>query len=52
MAVAAVLGTGAPVRTVVATHLSFAPGWNLVQLRRLAGRSRTLPASAACCSAT
>lgn len=29
--------------TVVATHLSFIPGWNVVQLRRLAQACRTLP---------
>jgi endonuclease/exonuclease/phosphatase family metal-dependent hydrolase len=43
VAVAAVLAAGTPVRTVVATHLSFAPGWNLVQLRRLARATRALP---------
>lgn len=43
VAIAAVLGPGALVRTVVATHLSFAPGFNLAQLRRLGRAVRTLP---------
>jgi endonuclease/exonuclease/phosphatase family metal-dependent hydrolase len=43
VAVAAVLAPGAPVRTVVATHLSFTPGYNLVQLRRLRRAVRRLP---------
>jgi endonuclease/exonuclease/phosphatase family metal-dependent hydrolase len=43
VAIAAVLGDGNPVRTVVATHLSFAPGWNLAQLARLARAVRALP---------
>lgn len=42
-AVAAVLAPGAPVRTVVATHLSFAPGFNVAQLRRLSRAVRGLP---------
>jgi endonuclease/exonuclease/phosphatase family metal-dependent hydrolase len=43
VAIAAVLAPGAPVRTVVGTHLSFAPGFNLVQLRRLTKAVRHLP---------
>ena len=43
VAVAAVLAPGAPVRTVVAAHLSFAPGANIVQLRRLRRASPDLP---------
>lgn len=43
VAVAAVLEPGGPVRTVVSTHLSFAPGYNVVQLRRLARAVRRLP---------
>lgn len=43
VAVAAVLAPGGPVRTVVGTHLSFAPGFNLVQLRRLRRAVRHLP---------
>lgn len=42
-ALAAVLAPGAPVRTVVATHLSFAPGFNVAQLRRLTRAVRDLP---------
>jgi endonuclease/exonuclease/phosphatase family metal-dependent hydrolase len=44
VAVAAVLSPPAPVGTVVATHLSFAPGWNAAQLRRLARAVQDLPA--------
>ena len=43
VALAAVLRPGAPVATVIATHLSFAPGWNIAQLRRLARGVRDLP---------
>lgn len=43
VAVAAVLAPGAPVRTVIATHLSFAPGFNVLQLRRLRQAVRALP---------
>jgi endonuclease/exonuclease/phosphatase family metal-dependent hydrolase len=43
VAVAAVLAPPAPVRTVVSTHLSFAPGWNATQLLRLARAVRALP---------
>jgi endonuclease/exonuclease/phosphatase family metal-dependent hydrolase len=43
VALAAVLAPGAAVRTVVATHLSFAPGWNLAQLRRLRRAVAPLP---------
>jgi endonuclease/exonuclease/phosphatase family metal-dependent hydrolase len=43
VALAAVLAPGAAVRTVVATHLSFAPGWNLAQLRRLRRAVASLP---------
>jgi endonuclease/exonuclease/phosphatase family metal-dependent hydrolase len=43
VALAAVLGTDAPIATVVSTHLSFAPGWNLVQLARLTRAVRMLP---------
>lgn len=43
VAVAAVLAPGAPVRTVVATHLSFAPGFNVVQLHRLRRAVEGLP---------
>jgi endonuclease/exonuclease/phosphatase family metal-dependent hydrolase len=32
-----------PRLTVVATHLSFVPGWNVLQLRRLVRRLRPLP---------
>jgi endonuclease/exonuclease/phosphatase family metal-dependent hydrolase len=35
VAVAAEVATGAGAVTVATTHLSFIPGWNLVQLRRL-----------------
>jgi endonuclease/exonuclease/phosphatase family metal-dependent hydrolase len=44
VAVAAVLEQPAAVATVVSTHLSFAPGWNAVQLRRLARALRPFPA--------
>jgi endonuclease/exonuclease/phosphatase family metal-dependent hydrolase len=40
---AAVLAPGAPVGTVVATHLSFAPGFNVAQLARLVRAVRELP---------
>lgn len=40
---AAILRPGAPVATVVATHLSYAPGWNVAQLLRLARGVRDLP---------
>lgn len=43
VALAAVLAQPAPVRTVVTTHLSFLPGVNAVQLRRLAFGLRDLP---------
>jgi endonuclease/exonuclease/phosphatase family metal-dependent hydrolase len=43
VALAAVLAPGHPVRTVVSTHLSFAPGWNLAQLRRLTRALRPFP---------
>ncbi len=43
VALAAVLTSGHPVRTVVSTHLSFAPGWNLAQLRRLVRALRPYP---------
>ncbi len=43
VALAAVLEPGSAVRTVVATHLSFAPGWNLAQLRRLRRAVAGLP---------
>jgi endonuclease/exonuclease/phosphatase family metal-dependent hydrolase len=43
VALAAVLEPGSAVRTVVATHLSFAPGWNLAQLRRLRRAVAALP---------
>ncbi len=42
-AVSALLDTPEGRLTVVATHLSFIPGWNVVQLRRLARACRTLP---------
>jgi endonuclease/exonuclease/phosphatase family metal-dependent hydrolase len=43
VAVAAVLAPPAPVATVVAVHLSFAPGVNVVQLLRLARALRDAP---------
>ncbi|PVZ09465.1 endonuclease/exonuclease/phosphatase family protein [Actinomycetospora cinnamomea] len=43
LALAAVLTPPAPVGTVVATHLSFAPGFNIAQLTRLARAVRDLP---------
>jgi endonuclease/exonuclease/phosphatase family metal-dependent hydrolase len=43
VALVAVLTPGHPVRTVVSTHLSFAPGWNLAQLRRLTRALRPFP---------
>ncbi|MCK9899749.1 endonuclease [Parafrankia colletiae] len=42
VALAAVVETPAGPLTVVTTHLSFAPGWNAVQLRRLVGLLRGL----------
>ena len=39
----AVLADGAAVRTVVATHLTFARGWNVAQLNHLVRRVRGLP---------
>jgi endonuclease/exonuclease/phosphatase family metal-dependent hydrolase len=44
VAVAAVLDTGNGPVTVVTTHLSFVPGWNVAQLRVLSRWARTLPA--------
>lgn len=44
VAVAAVLQTTAGPMTVATTHLSFVPGWNVVQLRRLVASLRRLPA--------
>ncbi|MFJ8579726.1 endonuclease/exonuclease/phosphatase family protein [Micromonospora sp. NPDC093277] len=41
---AAVLDTPYGPLTVAATHLSFVPGWNLLQLRRVIRALRTLPA--------
>jgi endonuclease/exonuclease/phosphatase family metal-dependent hydrolase len=41
---AAVLRTPAGPLTVATTHLSFVPGWGLVQLRRLVRELRALPA--------
>jgi endonuclease/exonuclease/phosphatase family metal-dependent hydrolase len=41
-AVARLDAPGGPL-TVVSTHLSFVPGWNAVQLRRLAGAVRAQP---------
>ncbi|MEJ2869312.1 endonuclease/exonuclease/phosphatase family protein [Actinomycetospora sp. OC33-EN08] len=43
VALAAVLAGPGPVGTVVATHLSFAPGFNVVQLLRLAHALRDAP---------
>src|SRR3954452_162203 len=43
LGLAAVLAPPAPVGTVVATHLSFAPGVNVVQLAQLARAVRALP---------
>ena len=43
LGLAAVLAPGAPVGTVVATHLSFAPGFNVAQLTRLVRAVRRLP---------
>jgi len=43
LGLAAVLAPPAPVGTVVATHLSFAPGFNVVQLARLVRAVRDLP---------
>ena len=42
-AIAAVIDVPAGPLTVVATHLSFIPGWNAVQLRRLVRAVRWLP---------
>ncbi len=42
-AVAAVVEAAQGPVTVVATHLTFIPGWNAVQLRRLVGLVRDLP---------
>lgn len=42
-ALAAVLDTPQGALTVVATHLTFIPGWNAVQLRRLVAACRWLP---------
>lgn len=41
--IAAVLDTPSGPLTVVATHLSFAPGWNVAQLRALARWATTFP---------
>jgi endonuclease/exonuclease/phosphatase family metal-dependent hydrolase len=43
VAVAAVLDTGREPVTVVTTHLSFVPGWNVAQLRVLSRWARALP---------
>ena len=43
-AVAAVVRTPVGPMTVATTHLSFIPGWNAVQLRRLTAALRELPA--------
>ncbi|MBA2767757.1 MAG: endonuclease/exonuclease/phosphatase family protein [Sporichthyaceae bacterium] len=43
VAVGAVLDTPSGRLTVVTTHLSFVPGWNVAQLRAIAGWARTLP---------
>lgn len=43
VAVGAVLDTPSGPLTVVTAHLSFVPGWNLAQLRALAGWARALP---------
>jgi endonuclease/exonuclease/phosphatase family metal-dependent hydrolase len=40
VAVTAVVGTPAGDVTVAGTHLSFVPGWNALQLRRLVGELR------------
>ena len=40
---AAVLTARAVVRTVATTHLSFVPGWNVVQLRQVVAALRRLP---------
>ena len=40
---AAVVDAPSGVLTVVTTHLSFVPGWNVVQLRRLVAALRDLP---------
>lgn len=43
VAVAAVLDSPLGTLTVATTHLSFMPGWNVLQLRRLVGWLRRLP---------
>ena len=43
VAVAAVISLPSGPLTVATTHLSFVPGWNAVQLRRLVGALRTMP---------
>jgi endonuclease/exonuclease/phosphatase family metal-dependent hydrolase len=43
VALAAVLAPPSPIGTVVTTHLSFTPGWNVGQLLRLAHALRLLP---------
>jgi endonuclease/exonuclease/phosphatase family metal-dependent hydrolase len=43
VAVAAVVETGHRPVTVATTHLSFVPGWNVVQLRRVLAALRRLP---------
>ena len=43
VAVAAVVETVAGALTVATTHLSFVPGWNVVQLRRVLAALRRLP---------
>lgn len=43
VAVAAVVATPTKDITVVTTHLSFVPGWNTLQLRRLVAALRDLP---------
>jgi endonuclease/exonuclease/phosphatase (EEP) superfamily protein YafD len=43
VAVTAVVETGTGPLTVTTTHLSFVPGWNGVQLRRVLAALRTLP---------
>jgi endonuclease/exonuclease/phosphatase family metal-dependent hydrolase len=42
-AVSATIDTAAGRMTVTTTHLSFVPGWNVVQLRRLLGQLAALP---------
>jgi endonuclease/exonuclease/phosphatase family metal-dependent hydrolase len=43
LGLAAVLAPPAPVGTVVATHLAFTPGYNVLQLRRLARAVEDMP---------